>query len=328
WLDSGPSDPSAQLVQMMDGTIGLESEPGKGTTFRFTARLGVSHEPVPDTRAGLAALRHLPVLVVDDNQTNRDIMEAILDHWSLRPTVVSGADSAETALQHAAAEGEPFRLVLLDGMMPGRDGFDLAQAILDDPSVPRPRMIMVSSAAQASDAQRCREVGIDRYLTKPVVHSDLSEAIIDVMGVVSARGRAAGEDADGETNGRGRLRILLAEDGLVNQKVAVVLLGKLGHDVTVVDNGKRALEAVDAEPFDLVLMDMQMPIMDGLEATRQIRERERSTGRHLPIVAMTAAAMKGDRERCLDAGMDAYLSKPFQQREVVAVLESFVTGPV
>ncbi len=306
---------STRLVEMMGGRIWVESEVGQGSTFHFTARFGLAKAPRPDggTRRP-DSLHDLPVLVVDDNATNRTILHEMLSNWRLRPTAVASAAEALDVLRRAAAAGEPFPLVLLDAMMPEVDGFALAERIKQNPDLAGSVLLMLSSAGRPDDAHRCERLGIALYLTKPVKQSELLNAIL------TARHEAAPAEehhpAEGAAPGARRLRVLLAEDNLVNQRLAVRLLEKAGHAVTVVGNGREAVAALEREAFDAVLMDVQMPEMGGFEATALIRDREKGTGRHVPIIAMTAHAMKGDRERCLAGGMDDYVAKPVRAREL------------
>jgi PAS domain S-box-containing protein len=318
---------SARLVQMMDGEIWLESQVGRGSTFHFTARFGPAHGPVArPTAAEPALVDGLPVLVVDDNATNRRILQEMLTNWGMRPTVVEGGREALVALEQARGEGSPFALVLLDAMMPEMDGFTVAERIRQGPEPVGSTLMMLSSANRREDAGRCRELGVAAYLTKPVRQSTLLDAIMTTLGpsasVENGAGPAAAHAAPGE--GRRTLRLLLAEDNAVNQRLAVSLLEKRGHQIVVVGNGREALAALDERRFDAVLMDVQMPEMDGLEAAATIRAREAVTGAHVPIIAMTAHALKGDRDRCLAAGMDSYVSKPLRPRELFEVLEGLV----
>jgi two-component system, sensor histidine kinase and response regulator len=337
---------SAQLVQMMGGRIWVESEVGKGSTFYFTVRLGrqrgAEGSPVPREPANV---RDLPVLVVDDNATNRLILEEMLTSWRMKPTVVESGASALAILEQAREAGEPFALVLLDAMMPEMDGFGLAEAIRQRPDAAEATLMMLSSAGSFGDASRCRELGITTYLTKPIKQSELLDAIMTALGARVDRSSALAHPRPGSALGPAKagpvprrapsaerqaprakraLRILLAEDNAVNQRLAVRLLEKWGHTVVVAGNGREALAALGREPFDLVLMDVQMPEMGGFEATAAIREQERGT--HLPIVAMTAHAMKGDRERCLSVGMDGYVSKPLQPHELFDAIEKAALG--
>jgi PAS domain S-box-containing protein len=300
---------STQLVELMGGRLAVTSEVGKGSTFSFTATFAaptekpIAQAPRPTSLTGMRAL------CVDDNATNRRILEEILTSWSMRPTTCDSADAASAELLRAADAGEPYPLVLLDAHMPDVDGFDLAARIQGERALAGTVLLMLTSAGRPDDVARCRELGIDAYLLKPVKQSDLLAALLTAL---DGSRRQAPPRQPGAAPGRS-LRVLLAEDNAVNQKLASRLLEKQGHAVTVVSNGKEALAALEREAFDVVLMDVQMPEMDGFEATAAIRR----AGRRVPIVAMTAHAMKGDRERCLEAGMDGYVSKPIQARELI-----------
>ncbi len=243
----------------------------------------------------------------------------------MKPTVVEGGWQALAALERAGAEGTPYALVLLDAMMPEMDGFTLVERIRQAPDLVGSTLMMLSSANRREDAARCRELGVAAYLTKPIRQSTLLDAIMTALGsTATAEDGAAGAVGPARQVGGRTLRLLLAEDNVVNQRLAVRLLQKRGHDVVVVGNGREALAAVGDQRFDAILMDMQMPEMDGFEATAAIRARESATGAHTPIVAMTAHALKGDRERCLAAGMDAYVSKPLRPQDFFDVLASVV----
>jgi two-component system sensor histidine kinase/response regulator len=318
---------AARLVEMMGGEIWLESEVGRGSTFHFTARFAPARGPVQrPARAEPHRVQGLPVLVVDDNATNRRILEEMLINWGMQPTVVEGGAPALAALERASGAGSPFALVLLDAMMPEMDGFTLAERIREGPGPAGPTLMMLSSANRREDAARCRELGVATYLTKPIRQSILLDAIMTALGSsASVEDHTAGAAVPAGGLGPRTLRLLLAEDNAVNQRLAVSLLEKQGHRVVVVGNGREALAALDVGPFDAVLMDVQMPEMDGFEATAAIRARESATGAHTPIVAMTAHALKGDRERCLEAGMDAYVSKPLRPQELFDVLARLAT---
>lgn len=315
---------SRQLVELMNGRIWLDSELGKGTSFHFTATFGVlSDAPREYDPSRLESLLGMSVLVVDDNATNRRILDEMLNAWGLAPSSVEDGRAALHELRNAAADSRPYQLALIDLMMPEMDGFELAERIRQEPQLAELPLIMISSAARSRDADRCREAGIAHYMTKPVLQSELLDVILEVKGVPDsgesfAEVPATNQDLPG-------LNILLAEDGQVNQRVAVGFLKLRGDDVVLAQNGCEAVDAVRRESFDVILMDMQMPEMGGLDATKAIREWEKSSGRRIPIIAMTAAAMKGDREKCLAAGMDDYLSKPLKAIELYRVLDEIAS---
>jgi signal transduction histidine kinase/CheY-like chemotaxis protein len=312
---------SARLVGLMAGSIWVESEVGQGSTFHFTAKFGVA-----PTRTGLPVqnletdLLNMPVLIVDDNATNRRILSEMTHGWGMQSSAVEGGVPALEAMRAAGAAGKGFRLAIIDGHMPGMDGFELAEHIKRDKSLAGSMIMMLTSAGQHGDAARCRKLGIAAYLLKPIRKSELLSAILMVLGQ-GAGGASTLVTRHNlrETAGR-QIRILLAEDNRVNQALATRMLEKMGHTVTVANNGEEALALVASESFDLIFMDVQMPEMDGLTATRKIREGEKTTGAHIPIVAMTAHAMKGDRERCLQSGMDGYITKPISSKEVEAAI--------
>ncbi|MDR3620676.1 MAG: PAS domain S-box protein [Paludisphaera borealis] len=321
---------SAHIVQLMGGELWLESQPGRGSTFHFTIRFGLAAGPVVrPTPAEPAQVHGLSVLVVDDNATNRRILQEMLSNWGMKPTVVEGGRQAIAALEQASGAGTPFALVLLDAMMPEMDGFELVERIKQNSELVGAALMMLSSTNLREDAARCRKLGVAAYLTKPVRQSTLLDVIMTSLGPAVRTLEQAGPSTAHMAPGgsRRKLRLLLAEDNPVNQRLAVSLLKKRGHSVVVAGNGREALAAVDAQRFDAVLMDVQMPEMDGFETTAAIRAREAGTGVRIPIVAMTAHAMKGDRDRCLAAGMDAYVSKPIQSHELFEVLEGLSPVP-
>jgi len=308
------------LVELMDGQFWIDSAVGRGSTFSFTIRFAVWHtsESLAQTTPEVA-VRDLPVLVVDDNATNRRILQEMLSGWQMRPTLVESGRQALAQLAQARAQGQPFALVLLDAHMPEMDGFTVATHMQQDPALAETTILMLSSADLAGDAARCREVGIARHLMKPITQAELWEAIMTVLG------STAGTQAVWPTpsppvvhESQQPLRILLAEDNRVNQQVALRILEKQGHTVVVVGDGQAALVALAQAPFDLVLMDIQMPVLDGMATTAAIRAQERGT--HMPIIAMTAHAMRGDREQCLAAGMDGYVTKPLKAADLAAAI--------
>ncbi|MBC8354441.1 MAG: response regulator [Planctomycetes bacterium] len=314
---------SSQLVEMMNGEIWMESEVGTGTMFHFTAKFGVLHDETGYGPAKLTSLHEMPVLIVDDNETNRRILHEVLSSWGLEPSVAEDGPTALQELQRATARGASYQLVILDMMMPAMDGFELAEHMNRQSDLAEMTKIMISSAARPGDVDRCRELGIARYLTKPVLQSDLLNVILDLAGepVIDEILARAPATSDRQT----KLKILLAEDGLVNQRVAVGLLEARGDEVVVASNGREAVAAIERDSFDLVLMDLQMPEMDGIEATAMIRGWEKQFQHRTPIIAMTAAAMKGDREKCLEAGMDNYISKPVNARELYQLLDEYAS---
>ena len=321
----------SRLVELMGGRLWVDSEVGRGSTFHFTVPFdqpaGPAHPAVLDNPKAIEGLR---VLVVDDNATNRLILEKMLSSWHMTPTAVPNATDALTALKRARDGEQPFQLVITDGQMPDVDGFALTRRIKRDADLRQTPIVMLTSVGHAEDAAQSRRAGIDVYLTKPVKHSDLLDALATLFGGSVRRERSeAASQAPARTPAK-PLRILVAEDHPVNRKLVTTLLSKRGHTVESVDNGRSAVDAVESarKPFDVVIMDVQMPTMSGFEASAAIRERERTTGAHVPIVALTAHAMQGDRERCLQAGMDGYLSKPIDVDRLIATIEEFGSGLV
>jgi PAS domain S-box-containing protein len=316
---------SARLVGMMGGKIWMENGVDKGSQFHFTTRMRSHGDVVAiGTIAPPEILRSVKVLVVDDNRTNRRILEGMLHRWEMNSTSVEGGDEALIEMANARSVGKPYELILTDMHMPKMDGFELIERIRHRPELSAPTIMMLTSAGHRGDAERCRELGIAAYLLKPIRQSELREAIARVLGAREQTGaiplvtRYSLQSArDPETV----LRVLVAEDNLVNQRLAVRMLEKRGHRVIVAGNGREALDALVKDTFDLVFMDVQMPEMDGFEATAGIRAKEKGTARHQTVIALTAHAMKTDRERCLASGMDDYLSKPIRPQELDKILE-------
>ncbi|MCM2372047.1 PAS domain-containing protein [Aporhodopirellula aestuarii] len=310
---------SARLIQMMDGRVWVESELGVGTTFHFFVRLGISPDQTPRRPAAFSKIAGTRVLVVDDNATNRRILQEILQLWNLKPVMADDGERALDLIAESISEDDPFGLILLDYHMPNLDGVGFAEQLAKRADELRHGpIVMLSSSFAGLSSPRMRELGINRYLTKPVIASELRDVVLEVMGVDhEKRLHPPLPNALPKIAPR---KILLVEDGIVNQRVALGFLNKWGHQVELAVNGREAVEALERETFDIVLMDIQMPEMNGFEATAIIREREAQTGNHQFIVAMTAEAMKGDREHCLAAGMDDYISKPFDVADLQRVL--------
>ena len=320
---------STRLVEMMGGKIWVESETGRGSQFHFTARLGLTD--AKEIKIGSIAppkiLRGARVLIVDDNRTNRRILEGMLGRWEMVSVSVEEGQEALDALSGARAAGQPFSLILTDMHMPEMDGFTLVEQIRKRPELATATIMMLTSAGHRGDAARCQELGIAAYLLKPIRQSELREAIARVLGAHAENGAIPLITRFSLHDGRdpaASLHVLLAEDNPVNQRLAVRLLEKRGHHVVVAGNGAEALAAMEKQDFDLVFMDVQMPEMDGLEATAVIRGKEKITGKHQPIIALTAHAMKGDREKCIAGGMDGYLTKPIRPQELDDVLEDYI----
>jgi signal transduction histidine kinase/DNA-binding response OmpR family regulator len=316
---------SSRLVEAMGGSLKAESKPGLGSTFHFTASFALPQkkEAVPIPELGAPALVDMAVLVVDDNATSRRILQEMLRGWGMNPKAADRGLRALEALEKAKALGVPFPLVLLDAHMPEVDGFWIADQIKNNPRFGKPKIVMLTSVGLRGDAAKCRAAGIRAYLTKPIKGSDL----LDVIKLVLAPRDPVHATPSLVTThslreNRPALTILLAEDNRVNQTLAIRLLEKRGHTVVLAETGRAAVEAVQKQAFDLVLMDVQLPEMDGMEATRAIRHREKSSRKHVPIIAMTANAMLGDKERCLQSGMDGYVAKPLSVKDLLGAIET------
>ena len=313
----------SRLTRLMQGTIWAESDLGKGSTFHFTARLGISDTPpkAPSQRI----VQGSRVLIVDDNATNRLILDEMLTNWGIETSCVEGVDDAIDSLRQAREADKGYDLVLSDVHMPDKDGFALAAEIRKDEKLAGAVIMMLTSGDRSEDVEQCRKFGVSAYIRKPIKQSELFDSLVAALDI-DGTGDSASPDANDSQRSEiviPPLRVLLAEDSVVNQKLALALLKKWGHSGTVANNGKEAVELATQETFDVVLMDVQMPELDGLEATRQIRRSEVGTDRHLPIIAMTAHAMKGDRELCIDAGMDDYVSKPVRPWQLINALSQF-----
>ncbi len=322
---------ASQLIGRMGGRIWVESEAGKGSTFAFTARFGRRAQQTDDSAQIIVNLQSLPVLVVDDNATNRRILQEMLSHWGMHPTTVESGAQALREMARAKESGESYRLVLLDAHMPQMDGYTLAARIKANPDWAGATILMLSSGRLSGELDRSQDSGIAMYLTKPIKQSELLSAIVNILSTPTAEAKPALVTSARSLPEHWRpLRILLAEDNPVNQRLAIRVLEKRGHTVVVAANGAEALTAFQKnaqQPFDLILMDVQMPQMDGYETTAAIRESEKTTQRHIPIIAMTAHAMSGDRERCLAAGMDDYLSKPLDASKLFEQIENLDAKP-
>ena len=309
----------ARLVELMQGKIWLESAAGHGSTFHFTVRMARAPEralrsPIPEGQ-----LKGISVLIADDNSTNRRILSSLARGWGMRVTAVESGQAALAENEAATRDGVPFRVIVLDACMPRMDGFQVVEQLRQTDKNGHTAILMLTSAGRPGEAARCRQLGIAAYLLKPVLKADLYAAILTVLGTQQTSAPQLVTRHTLRESSR-KLRVLVAEDNAVNQALIVRVLAKLGHASVVATNGKEALSLACSQRFDLVFMDVQMPEMDGLAATEAIRQAEKATGLHLPIIAMTAYAMKGDRERCLQAGMDGYLAKPVRFSDIEAVL--------
>jgi two-component system, sensor histidine kinase and response regulator len=328
---------ASHLTQLMGGELWVESVVGQGSTFHFTARFAAQNLALTTSLSPEKVdVCEVPVLIVDDNATNRRILHDMLTHWGMRPTVVESGGAALDFLEHAEGAGQRFPLVLLDAQMPDMDGFAVAERITYNPRLKGVTILMLSSGDQGNIEARCRQTGVTVYLRKPITRSELWEAMITALGRPGVQEVEAAQTVRRheinslqhrlEMTPQRRLRILLAEDNIVNQRLVVRLLEKHGHAIMVASTGREVLATLAQQPVDLVLMDVQMPDMDGLEATAVIREQERHRGGHLPIIALTAHAMKGDQERCLASGMDDYISKPINAQTLSTAISRVLNG--
>jgi len=317
-----------QLVELMGGRIGVESVPGEGSTFWFNARLEPARAPLAALRIDPPGLDGLGALVVDDNATNRAILEQSLAAWHMRPAATDAGEDALALLREAAARSDPFELAILDYHMPGMDGLELARAIRADPTVSSTKLVLLTSSGRWGDAQSAAGTAIDAFLTKPIRQSALYDALVTVTGLLEDpdSGRVVTAATVADVRGKSRVHVLVVEDNIVNQKVAAGMLERLGYRVDVAANGIEAVDALERVPYALVLMDCQMPEMDGYEATAEIRRRQEGGGRRTPIIAMTAGAMRGDEERALAAGMDEFVTKPVKMADLGAVVRRWVDG--
>ena len=315
---------SARLVKMMGGEIWVESERGRGSQFHFTAQLVADHaQSIARSENPPVAKDAARILVVDDNRTHCDILERLLKGWGWMANSAQSGEEAILLIGAARESGDPYELIIIDRHMPEIDGFELIEHLQMLPGVVPATIMMLTSGGQRGDMERCAELGVCAHLSKPVRPSELADAIRQAVGTPAAEAAPATQPDSAAARGlTPSLRVLLAEDNAVNRKVVTSLLEKRGHQVVVTTNGKEALAALEKDTFDLVLMDVQMPEMDGFEATRRIRLSEQGTAFHERIIALTAYAMSGDRARCLEAGMDGYLTKPLAALALDQVLES------
>ena len=318
---------SKRIVEKMGGDISVESVEGEGSLFQFTGVFGVGPAETGGEASVLRSLEGLPVLVVDDNSTHREIVGAILKNWGMTAILCADGMSALAKLKEMALAGQEVKLAVIDRAMPGMDGIELAGRIREQAHRSEMPFIMLSSVSESARSEEAAGVGVVKVVSKPIKESTFLDAIVHAMGMSARLPRQRQREVGRRPAEISEMKILLAEDGKVNQLVAIRLLERRGHRVRVVDNGREAVKLLKTEGFDAVLMDIQMPVMSGYEATREIRAQEKERDRRVPIIAMTAHAMPGDREECLAAGMDDYVSKPIEAHELYEVVERFASPP-
>jgi len=317
---------AGHLINCLHGQFWVQSELGVGSIFYFTARFTLADSASEISKAekpSVEQLQGMAVLVADDNESNREILRYLLSGWKMRPLLAADASAAKKLLEEYSEEGNPIPLAIIDGLMPDKDGFELIEEMSSRDEFPTKWILMLSSADRLAFRERCHKLNVDGFLEKPISHSNLRDAIFAAMKVATFRSAPVHKrDYGAPTHS---LEVLLVEDTPANRKIAELVLQKRGHQVTVANNGREAIDLFSQKPFDVVLMDVQMPIMDGLQATEAIRiyESENKSPRHIPIIAMTAHAMDGDRQRCLAVGMDDYLSKPINIRQLVELVETY-----